>query len=31
MLLLMIHAMGIHDYGICGEILIAFESFVKNG
>jgi len=31
MLLLMIHAMSIHDYGICGEIWIVFESFMKNG
>jgi len=31
MLLLMIHAMGVHDYEICGEIWIVLESFMKNG
>ncbi len=30
-LLLWIHAMGIHNYGICGEIWVVLESFTKNG
>ena len=31
MLLSWIHAMGIHNYGICGEIWVVLKSFTKNG